>query len=300
MSDKYQKEYDEDVAFNEAKPSKNLWSEPKSPASVETPPQYPYNNVTKTKSGHTFEMDDTPNRERIRLQHRGQNNGTPGTFIEMHPTGDEVHKIYGDGYEIIIKNKNVLIKGTCNITINGDCNMEVAGDLNHKVGGDYNLRVDGKINVRGKKDLSISGDSDVSITASEKFGGQMRIGAADSLIVASDLVVGGSISADIISSATRVNAGTGVYAGPMGFTSSTGGISLGFPSAASPVAVPGAINAVASITSLVSVNAPVANFGLANVGTLNSVLMMDIINSNIYNYHVHPKTSTPLSRFVGV
>ena len=98
------------------------WTEPESAASTENPPKYPYNNITQTKSGHMFEMDDTPKGERVRIHHRS------GTFIEMHPNGDEVHKIYGDGYEIITKNKNVLISGSCNITINGDSILHVKGN----------------------------------------------------------------------------------------------------------------------------------------------------------------------------
>jgi hypothetical protein len=47
-------------------------------------------------------MDDTPTRERIRLQH-----GKSLTFIEMHPNGDQVHKVFGDDYEITIKNKDI-------------------------------------------------------------------------------------------------------------------------------------------------------------------------------------------------
>lgn len=93
------------------------WTEPESAANKDTPPQAPYNHVTATESGHSFEMDDTPKRERVRLQHRS------GTFIEMHPNGDEVHKVYGDGYEITIKDKNVLIEGNCNITVNGPCTL---------------------------------------------------------------------------------------------------------------------------------------------------------------------------------
>ena len=83
----------------------NSWTEPESAANTDYQPIYPYNNVQVTESGHSFEMDDTPTRERVRLQHRS------GTFIEMHPNGDEVHKVYGNGYEITIKDKNVLIKG---------------------------------------------------------------------------------------------------------------------------------------------------------------------------------------------
>lgn len=274
------------------------WSEPPSPASTETPPVYPYNNITQTESGHTFEMDDTPSRERIRLNHRS------GTFIEMHPNGDEVHKVYGDGYEIVIKNKNVLIKGTCNITINGDANMHVLGNHNVQVDGDYNLQVAGKMSQRVVGDVSVSSDNDISITANENFGGSLRLAAADHLYLASDLVVGGSISADIINAETRVNAGTGVFAGPLGFVSGVGGLSLGVPSAATPVAVPGCINTVGAITSLASVNAPIANFSLAKCGIMDAVLMTDVINSTIYNYHIHPAprgpTGPPMTQFFGI
>ena len=98
------------------------WTEPESAANTDYPPQAPYNTITATESGHTFELDDTKGRERVRLAHRS------GTFIEMHPNGDEVHKIYGKGYEITIKDKNVLVEGNCNITINGDANINVKGD----------------------------------------------------------------------------------------------------------------------------------------------------------------------------
>jgi hypothetical protein len=81
-------------------PSDNSWTEPESARNTETPPVYPYNNIQQTESGHSFEMDDTPTRERVRLQHR------IGTFLEMHPDGDEVHKVYGTGYEIYLKGKN--------------------------------------------------------------------------------------------------------------------------------------------------------------------------------------------------
>jgi len=279
-------------------PSDNLWTEPESAANADNQPVYPYNDVTQTESGHLFELDDTPARERVRLQHRS------GTFFEMHPNGDEVHKVYGDGYEIIIKNKNVLIKGTCNITINGDANMHVLGDHNVQVDGDYNLQVAGKMSQRVVGDISLSSDNDVSLTANENFGGSLRLAAADHLYLASDLVVGGSISADIINAETRVNAGTGVFAGPLGFVSGFGGLSLGIPSPATPVAVPGCINTVGAITSLASVNAPIANFALANCGIMDAVLMSDVMNSNIYNYHIHPSprgpTGIPMTRFFGI
>ena len=79
------------------------WIEPESAANTNYQPVYPYNNVTQTKGGHSFEMDDTPTRERIRLQHG------KGTFVEMHPNGDQVTKIIRDGYTIILGDHNVAI-----------------------------------------------------------------------------------------------------------------------------------------------------------------------------------------------
>ena len=250
-------------------PSDNLWTEPESAATVETPPVYPYNTIQQTESGHSFEMDDTPTRERVRLQHRS------GTFLEMHPNGDEVHKVYGTGYEIHLKGKNVLIKGTCNITIEGDANMDVKGDYNLQVAGDYNVLVGGKTNHRSVGDVFLSCDDDISIAANENFGGSVRIAASDHVYVDSDLVVAGSVAADLVTAESRINAGTGVYAGPLG------------------------VYSLGPITSLTLVTAPLAQFGI-----MNAVLMSDIINKGIYNTHIHnsPKgpTSPPLTPFFGV
>ena len=144
------------------------WTEPESAANTDYQPVYPYNNVQQTESGHTFELDDTPTRERVRLQHRS------GTFVEMHPNGDEVHKVYGDGYEIVIKNKNVLIKGVCNITIQGDSVLHVQGDSYNQIDGNVYQKVTGKMNqlvegdceqtVKGDFDINVSGDVNISAT----------------------------------------------------------------------------------------------------------------------------------------
>ena len=107
------------------------WNETESAANTDYQPTYPYNNVTQTRSGHMFELDDTKGRERVRLQHRAN------TFIEMHPNGDEVHKIYGDGYEIILGGKNVQINGQCNISIAGACVVNITGDSIMNIDGNF-------------------------------------------------------------------------------------------------------------------------------------------------------------------
>jgi hypothetical protein len=211
-------------------PTKGTWTEPQSGATTDNPPQYPYNNITQTECGHSFELDDTPNQERIRLQH-----GKKPSFIELQATGDVVHKIVGDGYEIVAGNKNIIISGFCNITINGDCNMKVLGDKNEQIDGNYNLVVGGKYNLRSHGDMSLSGDDDISIAANENFGGSIRMAASENLYLNGDLDVGGSITCDTISAESRVNAGMGVYAGPYGFTSALGGLSLGMPTPLTPM-----------------------------------------------------------------
>ena len=276
-----------------------LWNEPEG-ATEENPPVYPYNNVTQTESGHSFEMDDTPGAERIRLQHR------TGTFTEMNSRGDHTVKIIGNGFEIIAGNKNVEITGHCNLTVKGDCNIDVDGDFNQHVKGDYNLIVDGEYNIRSIGEMWLSGDDDVSISANENFGGSLRLGAADNVYINAELDVGGSITCDTLTAESRVNAGMGVIAGPYGFTSALGGLSLGFPTPATPMAKAGSITCVGDIlallpiTSAVSVNAPVANFPIvANIGLMKATWMTDSVNKGNYNAHTHIgnkgfPTSSPL------
>jgi hypothetical protein len=289
----YDKAYATISAALASNPSVNLFTEPPSPADPDHPPLYPHNQIFDSESGHSIQLDDTPGRERVRIQH-----GKSKNFIEMHPNGDQVVKVFGENFDITIGKKNVYVTGACNIVVNGDCNMQVNGDYNQEVNGDYNLAVKGKMNVRGVKDISISGDSDVSISANEKFGGALRLSAAQSLNLGSDLYINGSITCDTLTAESRVNAGMGVYAGPFGFTSSLGGLSLGIPTPATPVATPGCINIVGSVTALGSVNAPVGNFlklnaGLASHGISSSILGADLINDIFYNLHIHPTPKGP-------
>ena len=247
------------------------WTEPESQATVDNPPKYPYNNITQTESGHSFEMDDTPGRERIRLQHRS------GTFTETHSDGTEVHKIIGDGFEIVSKDKNVLIKGVCNITVNGDAIFHVKGNKYERIDGDFEQEILGNYIQTVKKESKILSEGDMTIGSNPELNGSLYISTGDHVYIDSDLNVAGEIVADKIASRTRVDAGTGISAGALGFVSMTGGLSLGIPAA-----VPLSIYTIGSINSTTSVNAPFGNFGI-----MTAVLMTDTINSRIYNTHIH-------------
>jgi hypothetical protein len=259
------------------------WTEPESAANTAYPPDFPYNQVIATESGHTLEMDDSPGRERVRLMHR------TGTFIEMHPNGDEVHKVYGDGYEITIKDRNVLIKGTCYVTIEGDALTNIKGDKIEYVEGNYELQVKGNFSqvVEGTTNITSKNDMDLR---SGNFGtGSISLSAPDVVYINSDLAVDGELTALKMYSKGRVDAATGISAGPLGFVTGTGGISVGFPTPLSPVAAPGQIMCVGNILSLMSINAGVGvNAPLGSFGIMDAILMTDLINTSLFNSHIHP------------
>lgn len=106
--------------------------------------KYPYNHVTKTKSGHIIEVDDTPGAERLRTYHKS------GTYTEINKDGQEVSKIVGDGYEIVVKDKKVYVGGDCTITVLGNCTINAQKTV--KLKSDKNsivLQAPGGVQVLG-------------------------------------------------------------------------------------------------------------------------------------------------------
>lgn len=113
------------------------WGEPFPPYSA----KYPYNQVVESESGHAFEMDDTPDQERINLNHRS------GSYTEFFPSGSRAEKIVKNNYEIVLNDDYVFIKGRCNITVGGDANIIVNGktlletnEMDINVKNDFNLK----------------------------------------------------------------------------------------------------------------------------------------------------------------
>jgi len=110
-------------------------------------PSYPKNHATETESGHVFEVDDTPNYERISEMHKA------GTYREIDATGNLTTTIVGDRYTVVAKSDNIYIRGTCNITVDGD--------VRHLVKGNYHLEVEGNKTeyIKGSRQSKI-GQSD--------------------------------------------------------------------------------------------------------------------------------------------
>ena len=103
------------------------------------------------------------------------------------------------------------------------------------------------------------------------------------------------IKASKIFSETRVDAGTGMRAGPLGFVTMLGGVAVGIP-AAVPQQIICSTNIIAgiSINAGASMNAPLGSFGV-----MESILMTDVINTAIYDTHIHIAPYGPTSPAIG-
>jgi hypothetical protein len=125
------------------------------------------NKVYQSEAGHIWEFDDTPGAERICIQHAN------GTFWEIHPTGDQVCKVFGKDFEIALSDKNLVVGGALNVTCQGDATFLVAGNVTEKIGGnkttiingDHITRVGGKTLHYSKGDINVQSSGNVSVAA---------------------------------------------------------------------------------------------------------------------------------------
>ncbi|MDC3266479.1 hypothetical protein OAU13_00985 [bacterium] len=127
--------------------------------------RYPYNHVMETDRGHVFELDDTPDAERVQIFHR------KGSFVEFHPDGTVVHRAVNDRYQITLESDNTYVGNTMNMSVVGSVNIVAGANTNISTGGDVTWRVGG--NMR----MDIGGNFDVAV------GGTTNIDSGDTAII---------------------------------------------------------------------------------------------------------------------
>jgi len=117
--------------------------------------EYPYDHITYTESGHIFELDDTPNSERVRLMHRSS------SFLEFQPNGNRIDNVVGEYYFIGDSNHKSHILGNEIKTVEGNQNI-----LINARGGETNniLKIKGKGNFKINSELG-----NVEIQAGEEL-----------------------------------------------------------------------------------------------------------------------------------
>lgn len=226
---------------------------------------YPFVHTTQTESGHFKIMDDSPGKERIRTQHR------TGTYYEMLADGAHVQKIMGNGFEIVVQDKNVLVYGNCSITVHGNAVFDIKGDAVAGIAGDMHLDVSGESTITSSGDINILSSGEIDITAGA-LDGDIFLTAAGGVHVKGDLTVSGDIIGESnISAMLNSTAGAKLFSN-LG-VETFGGLNVGF--AGLPIVTPGVI------TTTVSVIAPIANHGIVNAATEFVGNITSVFNENV-------------------
>jgi hypothetical protein len=119
--------------------------------------RYPFNHVMETDGGHVFELDDTPQAERIQIFHR------KGSFIEFHPNGSIVHRGANDRYHVVFNNENLYAGGNMNMSVVGAVNIVAGANTNISTGGDATWRVGGnlRMDIGGNFDVAVAGTTNI-------------------------------------------------------------------------------------------------------------------------------------------
>ncbi|MEK9695399.1 MAG: hypothetical protein VW270_06510, partial [Candidatus Poseidoniales archaeon] len=98
-----------------------------------TVPDYPYNHVRETESGHLEEFDDTDGSRRYHRYHPS------GTFEEIIDDGTRTIKVIGEDYELYMDGKNIYVDGNVNMTVTGNKRELIQGNYHLEVEGDMTM-----------------------------------------------------------------------------------------------------------------------------------------------------------------
>jgi len=112
-------------------------------------PEYPYNNVMETESGHVKEYDDTPGVERITERHKS------GTQYEISANGSKTERIVRDNYRLVVGHDTLEVYGNVRIIVSGNADVAVAGNMNTAVGGSMVANVTGMTSLIGVDDITL-------------------------------------------------------------------------------------------------------------------------------------------------
>lgn len=121
-------------------------------------PEYPFNIASMTDGGHIIERDDTPNNERLCIQH------IDGSYIEMNQDHNMILKTIND-LMVFCQNHNMIINKNRNIHIGGDDNLRVVGNKTIDLpSGNYILNaIDSNITLKGNATTEIEGNYNITV-----------------------------------------------------------------------------------------------------------------------------------------
>ena len=140
--------------------SLSVTTEPDSPYATE----YPYNTTYTTKSGHAIELDDTPNHERIHIWHRS------GSYEEV-ANGDKfkgrrVKKTVGSDYEIVVEDKNILVKKNLNEEVGNNVTVSIGENGTVTIGGALRIVSEGGLSIESPGGMTLTNGTSLSVNGS--------------------------------------------------------------------------------------------------------------------------------------
>jgi hypothetical protein len=119
--------------------------------------EYPNNRVIRSRTGHTIELDDTPDAPRVHIRH------SSGSKIEMRPDGSIVMKSVKDSFEIVGGKKDIAITGDCNIEVQGNLNATAQGDITLAGQRDVSILAKGRLFLQGMLGIKVSSGAGTAI-----------------------------------------------------------------------------------------------------------------------------------------
>jgi len=111
----------------------------------------------RSRSGHTYTVDDSKGAESVTLQHRS------GSMIQFLPEGAIQFVSHNGQYTFVFGENRVMITGAQDVTVKGDCSLLIEGDHNATVWGNHNTTVHGDMNITARNmNTTIRGNMDTS------------------------------------------------------------------------------------------------------------------------------------------
>jgi len=169
--------------------------------------EYPYNQATVTRGGHEFHINDTPDKESLRIAH------TKGSYVEIDKDGRTVVNSIGKAYYYMCDGFTTSVDGHHDLLVNGAMNVAVKGSVYEDTAGNRYMGVGGNLIVAirdnlkqlitGDKFESIGGDNNIEIEGAEfkeiTSKSVTRIGGGKTEILGGNWSVTSSANAEIIS-----------------------------------------------------------------------------------------------------
>jgi hypothetical protein len=137
--------------------------------------------VTSTRSGHSFEMNDNAGAEHITMQHRS------GSMVQFQPDGSIMVTAHNGQYTAVFGTNQLYITGTYDVVVDGSASMKVKGDYNVTVDGNYNLTVSKDMNqvINGNFNNTILTDLVLTVggKSTNKTAGNLEITAEQMIYI---------------------------------------------------------------------------------------------------------------------